>query len=267
MNELIEEALKKVKEERLLIDKLISEDEKESTLTLDQLKNKYRSIFFDTNALVGYMLENYPQEELMSAIMSGHDEMDEETFDRTTLCFLLSSSYRENMIETVFEEENNRFLYAVYLWFYKDNKIDKEEKESLHKYINLRATKSSLLRNYFAGEQSKLDEISRPETTFGPLSNFLALDEYYKIIERVIHESNCTEMYEGEEEYETAFKAQKLFLYIQFTAICAEMIARGIEFPTSQEEISDFTRKVLKESSTLANRFICASGMKKTRLI
>ena len=72
---------------------------------------------------------------------------------------------------------------------------------------------------------------------------------------------------EGEEEYETAFKAQKLFLYIQFTAICVEMIARGIEFPTSQEEISDFTRKVLKESSTLANRFICASGMKKTRLI
>ena len=265
MNELIEKALEKVKEERLLIDKLIRADEKDKTIILDQLKIKYRNIFFDTNALVDYMLENYPQDELMTTIMSGSSDLDEDTFDRSTLCFLLSNSYREKFKETVFEEENNRFLYAIYLWFYKENRLDKETKESLHKFINLRATQSILLRNYFAGEQSKLEEISNPEATYGLLSNPLALEEYYKILQRVIHDSNCTEIYDGEEGYETALEGQRQYLALEFTAICAEMMVRGIEFPAVEEEISEFTKEILKEASLLANKFIIVSGMKKTR--
>lgn len=265
MEEFINNVLNLVKEERLLIDKAIEEDEKKGTVS-DDLKEKYRNVFLCTNALVDYMLENYPQEELMSIIMSGHEEADEETFDRSTLCFLLSNTYREKFKETVFEEENNKFLYAVYLWFCKNNKLDKDTKESLHKYINLRATQSILLRNYFAGETRNLEEICNPESSFGMLSNPLALNEYYRILQDIIHESNCTEMYEGMEDYETSLEGKKKYLSLEFTAICAEMMTRGIEFPISDEEISDFTREIIKEAAALANKFIIVSGMKKTRL-
>lgn len=256
MEELIEKALSKVKDERLLIDKLIKAEEDEDYITREALKEVYRAIFVDTNCLVDKMLTNYSEEELFTNIMSGHDELDDDTFDRTTLCFLLSNRYRDLLKESVFDEENNKYLYAMYLWFIKNTSISDEEKESLHKFVNLRATQSSFLRQYFSGDTRNIEELCVPEKSFGIMSDLLAQRAYYDLLQNVIKDSNCTEMFEGDKEYAVAFEGRKKLIELEFAAICAEMINRNVCFPLVEEPISDFTRDLLQKSSTLANKFL-----------
>ena len=256
MDELIEKALSKVKDERLLMDKLIKAEEDEDYITSEALKEVFKAIFIDTNALVETMLSQYDEEELTAKIMGGHEGLDDDTFDRTTLCFLLVNKYRDLFKESVFDEENNQYIYVIYLWFVKNFKMTEEEKESLHTFVNLRATQSSVLRQYFTGDTSKIEELCVPEKSYGLLTNFLAERAYYGLLTNVIKASNGLEMLDGIDGYTVALEGERKLLELEFTAICAEMANRGITFPMVAEQISPFTHEIIEKSSRLANKFL-----------
>lgn len=262
MDELIEKALSKVRDERLLIDKLIKADEDKDILAREALKEIYRVMFVDTNTLVDKMLSKYSEEELASYIMSGCDELDDNTFDRTTLCFLLSNRYRDILKESVFDEENNKYLYAIYLWYVENNEMTDQEKESLHRLVNLRATQSSFLRQYFAGETKNIEDLCVPEKTYGILSNIVAEKAYYELLNNVIKACNRLEMLDGIEEYETAIEGEKRLLELEFAAVCAEMINRQVQVSCVDEPISEFTQDVMRNSSSIANKFLALRNRK-----
>ena len=262
MDKLIKKALEKVKEVRLLIDKLIKADEDEDYLTSEALKEVYKVIYRDTNVLVTKLLECESEDELMTDILSGYDIFDEETFDRTTLCFLIASRQRDENKETVFIEENNGFLYSIYLWYLKIAEMSEEEKEELHKFINLRVTQSSALRQYFAGNSERIKDLCDPDFNFGIMAELLAERAYYSILSSTIKDSNGVEMFEGIDAYEPHLEGRKKLLELEFTAICAEMINRNVTFPCIEEPVSDFTKGIMRESSELANKYM---ALRKTK--
>ena len=113
---------------------------------------------------------------------------------------------------------------------------------------------SEMVRLLFSEDYDKTLKISDPNKSLGQFANEAALDTYYKRLNILIKESNSFEMFEDVHKKDD-FNAKKKMYMLEFVALCNQMIDRDIIYPTTEEEISDFTQDILIEASEVTNEY------------
>ena len=259
----IKKALLSIKKERVLIDKMISANERDDKLAFNELQNIYKDISNDTDTLISELLSNIDINTLETLLLEGELGKVEEDFDKITLIKIIEQmtldgfSYQmDSPNPNTFTEEHNRYLYSAYLWFINNNEIlSLPTKNSLHKYMTLKATGSEFLRKLFSGDYESAEEISTPKRQFDYKESNIANKVYYTILNDLVMESNCTESFDSFLDSDELFEARKKFVVLQFIAICSQMMDNDIHFPVMENKSSDFTIDIIREAAFLTENY------------
>lgn len=262
INIMIKKTLSQIKKERMLIDKIVDANERGDNLSFEALKDMFHSVAFKTDSLVERLLSQCPPNILIDRILDDAKKDNEETFDKFTLANMIKNKVAEDIGKKMFsinaasfEEEHNRYMYLVYIWYLRNKEMNPRFKKSIHRMMTLKATNSSTLRKLFSGEYDAAQEISDPSKSFGVGTDYIANEAYYSLLNDLINTSNCTEMFEGFLTDKEVFEAKKKMMVLEFTALCSQMVDRKISFPVTEKPISDFTNELLTEASKLTNEY------------
>lgn len=237
----------------------ISEEGKTSEFA--DLQNHYKNIKDRTDLIIDYLIENYDIDEIIDSVSEELDLDKEETINSITFMSLVDKFYikkLENgtMEAYLYEEENYRALYYIYLWALNNGYVNERIKKSLHIFVQLSFTNSQFIRNYFSGEYDEANRISNPDSAYGNmLACEYAMPEYQFILTKKVKEANGFEIFDGE-IISNSFDAKKKLLELEFATICLLLKGRDIIIPAINDNISDFTIKILEKASYLSDEYI-----------
>ncbi len=273
-NNLTKKVLSSIRKERVLINKIVLSNERDDNLSFAALQEMYKEQFINTNSLVDDIADNIDLKSLKKMAMEDNRNI-EESFDKFTLVKLVNykilDKIRNNITtsvdNSVFDEEHYKYLYSVYMWYVKNHDLSENLKKSLHNFLLLKAVGSNTLRNFFAGNYDKIDELSDPSVKYENIPNEIIEECYYLSFNNLLRDLDTSEAYTMYFKDKSLFNSNKLFASLQFTAMSTQMSHKNIIITGTEKPISNYAREVLQDASELASDYAKIKEKSKIKVI
>ena len=259
---ILEEGYKSFRKEYRALDKLLSEIEKGNYESITEFEAFFLSAKLKTDSAIDTLLStfSFPQlEEEMYNMFKRNAQDATETFLLASLIDSKINSRIHSSLSledrTSFREEHARYLFAIYMYYVKNSNMREQVKKDLHSFMLITLAESQFIRNNFSGNYEEAMKLSDPDNYFGPIkANLVAEKEYFDQLNKLINSTNGDEMFEGLIN-EDLVEAKKIKTQLDFAALCMKMEDRGIKYPVSIVQASDFTEDLMAKASSLVKEF------------
>ncbi len=259
---LVKKGLSLLKKERMLIDKIISSNERDDNLSFADLQEMFSTVSSQTDEIIEKLANDLDYGSLKEMILSDIKQDSEETLDKFTLVKLISykmldevSNNFTTLDNSVFEEEHFKYLYSVYMWYIKNNELSSVTKKSLHKSMLIKAVGSNALRNFYAGNYDAVNSLGDPEQRCGIIPDKILSHCYSYLFNDLLNEVGCSAMFNSFFKDKSFFESNKKFLTLRFTALSLQMIDRKVFDLDPDRPLSDFVKDLLSDASLLSEQF------------
>ena len=264
MKDLINDALICVNREQKFMDKMLSCEEKGDNCRFVALREYYKILKEKTDSIISKLITNYGIEKVVGEVMSNtsFNGNREKIINTLSLIELVNIKYINSVGEVVFNtdagsfaEENNKFLYSMYLFHLDNMNIPEISKTYLHDYVKTQLSSSQFIRSYYSGEVEEALRISNPDACYGKMiANDMAFQAYYTFLNKIISDANSHEVNVGRGKFEN-YLARKKMLELELATICTQMQNRDIYYSNLEVPISNYTKEILKNASLMSDQF------------
>lgn len=255
------DAIKCIKMEYKLIDKMLSALENQNEEQFNLIQESYKIKKAKTDYVVGTLLQNFSLEEILDSISSFFGSSFGGVISTGSLGEIVIDDFFDAKHVAIFDkqspsynEEHIKYLLSTYLWDQRNSELTKEQKKSVHNVILPFFAKSRFVRSYFAGDTESAEIISTPDNSFGKFyADKHAMSEYYKLLNVIVKGCNTTEYFEGLDTEDNCC-ARRKFVELQLAALSIQMENRDLVYPVVEGPISDYTEERIANASELVKR-------------
>ena len=273
MEKLVKDSEKCLILERKLMDKLLTAEEDDNLELFSEISLFFCGVKENTDKTIFALMSRYPTNVLANYLQAKFK------FTKDTVCHLsllefinrreIKRSFEEKINLKVncdcFLEEHIKNLYSLYVWYMRNHDLDEKVRKTLHQLMVIRLENSEFARYHFSGDSFNAKEISTPEFNIGLIAaNELSISGYYEDLNKLIHDSNASEMLEGVQK-PFLVEAQKHMLELEFATLCMQMDNRRIIYPFSDYPISDYTKDIMNNASNIYNDYTNKECRKKSK--
>ena len=256
MNKNIKIILSSLRKERILMYKIIESDEKEDKEFFYNGIKIYNNIATNTDNLLKELINNYDYEKIIDYVLNNCLDDDELSYDGITLLGFINTLYLNKISNYIHNSDSDEFVnllnsnfYNIYLWSVKKNYYNDEVlKEMRYEVVNT-LVNTLAMREYFKGNFETLDKINYFEEDKNKKGML-----FFKVLSEKVAMSNSTEMFEGMVN-DNQFQAKKEILKLEFVSLATLMMNEKILISVVNNDMSDFTQNILKESSLLFEEY------------